>query len=208
MDFNQILQGQLGDGLIQHLSQQIGSNDTQATATAANGIVSTLLAALQRNSATPEGANALATALDKDHNGSILGNIMDMITTQNVTQPAEKALNGPGILGHILGDKQAGAADMISQISGLNNNQTGSLMSMLAPIVMGALGMAKQNQGVDSSGLGGLLGGLLQSQQQQSGGNSPLIAMATSFLDQDKDGSIMDDLAGMGAKILGGFFKK
>jgi hypothetical protein len=70
----------------------------------------------------------------------------------------------------------------------------------LAPIVMGYLGRQKQQQGVGADGLGGLLGGLLggaqqampQEQQQQSGG----------FLDQDGDGSSMDDIASMAFNYL------
>jgi hypothetical protein len=89
---------------------------------------------------------------------------------------------------------------------------------MLAPIVMGYLGQQKQQQNVGADGLGGLLGGILGGAPQQSapagglgdllggilgGGqsqaasSSPLGGIASAILDQDHDGSAMDDIASM-----------
>jgi hypothetical protein len=93
---------------------------------------------------------------------------------------------------------------MVSQMSGLNNNQTSQLMTMLAPVVMGMLGKTKRENGLDVGGLASLLNGTV-SQQQNS---NPTMALVTSFLDSDGDGSIMDDVANMGMKFLGGLFKK
>jgi len=122
----------------------------------------------------------------------------------NVQPQNERAANGAGILNHILGDRQGGVSNMVSQMSGLNNNQTSQLMTMLAPIVMGMLGKTKRENGLDEGGLASLLNGTV-SQQQNS---NPTMALVTSFLDSDGDGSIVDDVANMGMKFLGGLFKK
>ncbi len=198
-----MLQSQLSGGLVDQLSQQIGGADREQTATAASGIVTTLVSALARNAASQDGAAALSNALDRDHDGGILENLMGMLSG-NVQPQNERAANGAGILNHILGDRQGGVSNMVSQMSGLNNNQTSQLMTMLAPIVMGMLGKTKRENGLDEGGLASLLNGTV-SQQQNS---NPTMALVTQFLDSDGDGSIMDDVANMGMKFLGGLFKK
>jgi|APTNR8051073442_1049403.scaffolds.fasta_scaffold00799_5 hypothetical protein len=203
MNIMDMLQGQLSGGLVDQLSQQIGGADREQTATAASGIVTTLISALARNASSEDGAAALSNALDRDHDGGILDNLMGMLSG-NVQPQNERAANGTGILNHILGDRQGGVSNMVSQMSGLNNNQTSQLMTMLAPVVMGMLGKTKRENGLDVGGLASLLNGTV-SQQQNS---NPTMALVTSFLDQDGDGSVMDDVANMGMKFLGGLFKK
>jgi len=75
----------------------------------------------------------------------------------------------------------------------------------LAPMVMGMLGKQKREQGLGVDGLSDLLGGVVK---QQKKNNSPLMDLATRFLDKDGDGSIADEAAGLGMKILGGLFKR
>lgn len=196
-----LLQGSLSEGMIDQLSQQIGGADKEQTAAAASGIVSTLMGALAKNASSADGASALNNALDRDHDGSILTDIMGMLGGQ--TQASNSSmLNGAGILNHVLGNKQGGAIEMISKLSGLDSSKTGNLMTMLAPVIMGALGKTKRDQGLDVSGLASLLSGTVTSQKQQN----PTMDLVTSFLDSDGDGSIVDDVASMGMKILGGFF--
>lgn len=199
-----LLQGQLSDGLIEQLSATIDA-DPKQTATAAQGIMSTLVSGLAKNASTPEGASSLASALDRDHDGSILNNLMGMFSGNMQAQPEQpRALNGVGILNHILGDRQGGVIDMISKMSGLDSSKTGNLMAMLAPVVMGMLGRQKQQQGLDISSLAGLLSGTV-TQQRKSG--NPLMDLANRFLDKDGDGSAVDDIAGMvGKGLLGKLF--
>lgn len=198
-----LLQGSLSEGMIDQLSQQLGGSDKQKTAAAASGIVTTLMGALAKNASTQEGAQALNNALERDHDGSVLDNIMD-IFSGNTQQVNDRALNGSGILNHVLGDRQNGAIDMISKLSGLDSGKTGNLMSMLAPVVLGALGKTKRQQGLDVAGIASLLSGTVSSQKQQN----PTMGLVARFLDQDGDGSIVDDVANMGMKILGGFLKR
>lgn len=198
-----LLQSQLSEGMLDTLSNQLGGADKAQTSKAATGIFSTLMGALAKNASTPDGAASLANALDRDHDGGILDNVMDMLGGNTQPQQA-RAANGAGILNHVLGGKQSGAIDMISKMSGLDSSKTGSLMTMLAPIVMANLGKAKKEQGFDISDLTSFLGNSVKSTSNQSAEMS----MISKFIDQDGDGSIMDDLADMGMKVLGNFFKK
>lgn len=203
----EMLQGQLTEGMIDQLSHQLGGADKQKTATAAEGALSTIIGALAKNASTPEGAAGLANALERDHDGGVLDGFMDMIAGRQAPKPElSRSLNGAGILKHILGEKQGGAADMLSQISGLASGDTGNLMAMLAPMVMGMLGKQKKENNLGVDGLSSLLNGTVQEQKQTK--SSPMMDLATRFLDKDGDGSIMDEAAGFGMKILGGLFSR
>lgn len=200
-----LLQGQLSEGLINQLSQQLGGADKQQTQVAAEGILSTLMSAMSKNAASPEGANALASALDNDHDGGVLDNLTDLLGGGGANQNQfSRALNGAGILKHVLGGKQSGVIDMVSKMSGLGGDKTGSLMTMLAPMVMGMLGKQKRSQGLDAGGLAQFLSKSVNSassKRQEMG-------LIGKLLDQDGDGSVMDDIAGMGMKMFGKFLKK
>jgi hypothetical protein len=203
MNLLELMQGQLTPEVINQLSQQTGAAPQQ-TEVAAQGVLSTLLGGLSKNAQSPEGANGIMSALDRDHDGSVLNDIMGMLGGAQQTQAPASALNGAGILGHILGGQQQNAAGMISQASGVAPEGVMGMMAQLAPLVMGVLGQQKQQQGFDASGLASLLGGSVQSQS-----SNPLMQMATKFLDKNGDGSMMDDVMGMvGSKLLGGLFGK
>ena len=201
MDLLELLKGQLTPEVIGQLSQETGAAPEQTNA-AAQGVLSTLLGGLSKN-AQGGGADGILAALDRDHDGSVLNDIMGLVGGGGQAT-APSALNGAGILGHILGDQAGGAAGMISQATGVQENGVLGMMVKLAPMVMGVLGQQKQQQGLDASGLTSLLGNAVQTQS-----GNPLMQMATKFLDKDGDGSMMDDIMGMvGKNLLGGLFGK
>ncbi len=194
----ELLQGQLSDELLDQLGQQIGSTDRQQTATAANGVFSTLIAALNKN-ASGGGVSALSSALDRDHDGSILDDLAGMLTgTNQQAQQNTSMLNGAGILKHVLGGSQNNIVEMIARMSGLNNSGTGKLMVMLAPMVMGMLGKQKRQNQLDDNGLSDMLSRTVKSQPTKQAEQNLL----TRLLDQDGDGSVIDDVAGMLGKFL------
>ena len=202
-DLMDLLKSQLTDSVVDQLSQQLGGVDKQQTATAASSIMSTIMAGLAKNASSKDGAASLANALEKDHDGGILDNFTDILGGRAVPTNS-RAMNGSGILKHVLGEKQSGAIEMISKMSGLGGDKTGSLMSMIAPMVLGTLGKAKKQQNMGIDDLAGFLNGSVQKQKQQA----PEMGIIGKLLDQDGDGSFMDDVAGMGMKVLGNLFKK
>lgn len=203
-DLMDLLQSQLTDGMVDQLSKQLGGADKQQTQAAASGIFSTIMGALAKNASSEEGASALNNALEKDHDGGVLDGFMDMIGGQ--AKPTnERAMNGAGILKHVLGGKQSGAIEMISKMSGLGGDKTGSLMSILAPMVLGTLGKKKKETGMGIEDLTGFLTGSVQKRQTEA---KDEMGMIGSFLDQDGDGSYMDDVASMGMKMFSKWLKK
>jgi hypothetical protein len=197
MNVIELLQGQLDENLIQQLSRHIGAESTEQTEAAASGIISTLVAGLNKNAATPDGANALVSAIDRDHDGSILDDVAGFLLGNRQTSNAS-TLNGAGILEHILGNKQSNTKDMLGKATGLDAAQIGKLMIALAPMVLAALGKARKQESVNSGNIGVLLSGSVNSQankQQEMG-------LLQRFLDADGDGSVMDDIANMGMKFF------
>lgn len=197
MNVIELLQGQLDDNLIQQLSQHIGAPSNEQTEAAASGIISTLVAGLNKNAATPDGANALVSAIDRDHDGSILEDVAGFLLGNRQTSNAS-TLNGAGILEHILGNKQSNTKDMLGKATGLDAGQIGKLMIALAPMVLAALGKARKQEEVSSENIGDVLSGSVKSQvnkQQEMG-------LLQRFLDADGDGSVMDDIANMGMKFF------
>ena len=135
-------------------------------------------------------------ALKRDHDGGILGDLMGVLSGQKQAQNA-KTTDGTGIINHLLGNRQLEAAQVISQMSGLDIFKSGVLMQLIAPIIMGVVGQTQKSSGFDLGGLAKVLMQGKQAQQQQSGPS-----IFEKLLDQDGDGSMMDDLLNMGMKIL------
>ena len=169
MDLMQLLQGQLDDNLIGQMSEQIGANPEQ-TASAANGIFASILGGLANNATNEGGISSLLGALDKNHDGSVLDDLPGLVggLLQSGGQ-GTGAANGLGILNHVLGGQQEAVAQQVSQSSGLNMGQVMKLLPVLAPIVMGVLGRAKNQGGLDLGNLAGILMGSAQTGAQQSG---------------------------------------
>lgn len=207
----EILQGQLSDGMLDQLSQQIGAEKEQ-TAVAANGIFATLLGGLANNASTESGLASLGAALDRDHDGSVLDDLMGMVGGMmqggDAPDAASSALNGGGILNHILGDRQETAAQHISQSSGLNIGQIMKLMPILAPIVMGVLGKAKSSGGLDLGSLANILMG--SAQNAQAGGFGDLLGSVLGGVlggGQQQQAQPQQG-GGLFGQILGGIFGK
>lgn len=155
-----------------------------------------LMSGLKRNAQTPEGASALANALDH-HDGSVL-NDLSRLGQEDVLADGQK------ILGHILGGKQQKTQSALAKSAGIDETQMGNLLAMAAPMVLGALGRAKREQNLDVSALAGLVSEEgLRAQKQAPQEISGLL----SFIDQDGDGDFKDDLLeGVGKQLFGSFF--
>ena len=197
-----------GETAVNEISQTVGA-DTSLVSTAIQAALPAIIGGLANNASTPQGAQSLDNALSRDHDGGLLGNLggLGSLIFGNLQSPdpTPKQVDAGGILGHILGTNQAPVVEEVSQKSGLNTGQVAQILLMLAPIVMSYLGQRKQEQGVSADGLGGLLGGLLGGGQAaaapQSSGN-PVMDMASSMLDKDRDGSSMDDIASIALNYI------
>jgi hypothetical protein len=195
------LAGKLDPDVVAQIGQQIGA-DPSATANAIQIALPVLLGGLANNTASPEGAGALDAALAQDHDGGLLDNLGALF---GGTGTASRALDGAGILDHILGPQQEPVQAGIERTTGLDRGQVFQLLALLAPIVMAYLGRRKRESGLDAGGLGGALQQERSRMEQKEPGLGGLFGQ---LFDQNRDGSVADDLFRMAPGVLGGLFKR
>jgi hypothetical protein len=196
-DLSQLLQSALSGDVMSKLTDLTDGNQDQ-TKTATQGAISAIMAAMSKNAKSSDGAQQIAQAVGKDHDGSILEDVAGHLFGDKGNS---RMLNGEGILKHVLGGKQTQVAQGLSQETGLSKDSIMQLLVKVAPLVMGALG---KQQKESSGGLDlGNLAGMLMSGAKTQAPQSSTMSMLSSFLDQDGDGDMMDDVGNM----LGGFFK-
>ncbi len=204
MDLRDLFQGQINDVLVDQISNQFGIKNRNQAESAVEGGFTTLLNAISKNVASPSGAEGLAGALDRDHDGSILDDITGFLGGSKQVENTSM-LNGSGILKHLLGGQQNQVVEMLGQTTGLGKSQTGQMLMSLAPVVMGMLGKQKKLNNLDQRSLADMVTRGTSNFNRQSPTNTSLI---TKMLDKDGDGSAMDEIMSMGAKALfGSIFK-
>lgn len=213
-DLMGILGRQLSGDALSQIGSAIGA-DEQSTQKAIAAALPALLGGLARNAtSSSQGATALASALDRDHDGSVLddvggllsgflggsagsggglGSLLGAAVGMLGGGGASKSLDGDGILGHVLGDRRATLERGVSRASGLDLAAVAKLLPLLAPMVMGALGRLKHDRGLDAGGLAGMLSEEQRGLERRAPGMKSGGLM--DMLDQNDDGSIADDLA-------------
>ena len=193
MNEKDILEGRLDENLINDLRTYIGADSNEQTQAAANASIATLTTALARNAESQNGSNSLLSALDRDHDGSILDDAVNLLFGRK--QPRNpKTVNGPGILEHIFGSKQERVAEGIGRSTGLDKGKALKLLMTLAPLILGALGRAKRQQSSGGNGILDLLRKTVLSRNSQYGDQGLL----NRLVDSDDDDGVLDDLANLG----------
>lgn len=173
-----------GGGALGEIASKLNIDGGQATEILKH-LAPALGRGISRNTADQGGLDALVNALGKGNHERYLDN-PGAVTQQDAID------DGNGILGHIFGSKDVSrkVATHASDQTGISSSLIKKMLPMIASLAMGAL--AKQNRAQP--------GFANANSAQQSGGIAG--GLLNSFLDADKDGSIMDDLLGMAGKLL------
>jgi len=189
---------QLGGSMMQQMANKLGGN-SDGVQRAAAAAVPMILAAIKRNASSRQGAESLNNALDKHSDGGILGNLGNLFG-------GSTRQDGGKILGHVFGNKQDTIVQQLGKATGIGGKGAGDLMSMLAPMVMGALGKSKSQNNFGVSGLQDLLNQEHKSIQKRQ---PKQLGMIEGLLDSDGDGDVdLSDILKKGSGLLGGFFKR
>ncbi len=197
MNLLESLLGNDSQNVVSELARQLGVGETEAR-TAAGELIPALARGLQNNSRTDQGLDSLIGALTKGKHAGYLDNPATLGQKSTIEE-------GNSILGHIFGSKDVSrnVANYGAQKSGLSSTLLKKALPILASLVMSSLskkflgGGAKKSSG----GLGGLFGGNNNGDIFSSGvAANQNRGLLESFLDADKDGSIMDDLLSMAVK--------
>ncbi|WP_122874204.1 DUF937 domain-containing protein [Campylobacter showae] len=176
MDILKLLLGNSG-GMLDAMSQKsgLGTNDVEA-------VISKIAPIFMQR------------ANENFKSDSDSSNFLEMIRRSNLDEMTGTPQNinvaeGNELLGVLTGSKEnsrALASDIGSQL-GISADSIKTLLPMIAPMIAGML----NNQ-------------LKASNLQDSADNGSMMSMLTQFLDQNKDGSIVDDIF----RIAGDFFGK
>jgi hypothetical protein len=196
-----LLQGQLTESLVGQVSKQFGIDQNDQASSAIMDVFGSMVTAMAKNAKSAEGATALNSALETDHDGSILDNIMGVLSG-NANVQNEKAVNGTGILKHVFGGDVLQVGDEISKNTGLDFGKVMSLMVKFAPVVLGLLGKTKKENNLGAGDLFSVLSNTTQVFQKEKPQSSSILNV---LLDKNNDGNIIDDLAG---SVLKGLFGK
>ena len=198
--FDTVMQ-QLGGSNMSQLSQQIGA-DEGTTRNAVQAALPMLLGGLARNSANPQGAASLDSALNDHRDNGLLDDLGSLIGNP-------QSGPGGGILGHVFGNRRETVEQGVGKATGLDRQQAGKLLMVLAPIVMAALARRRaQGAAADAPAPRdeGDLGQVLQRESQEAAQKAPSgLGGLIGMLDRDGDGNPLNDLGRLGGG-LGGMF--
>jgi hypothetical protein len=166
--------------------RSVGLSQEQ-TSSALSAIVPALAAGLQRNASQPGGLEALLGALSRGDHARYVDDPSSLGEQNAVSE-------GNDILGHILGSKDVSrrVAGRAAAQTGLGEDVLKKLLPVAASLVMASL--AKQQTGQMSAAGGGSL--------FPAGGG--ILGMLTPLVDQNRDGSMLDDILGQAGKLFGG----
>jgi hypothetical protein len=138
--------------MIGRIASALGLDRTN-TQTAIGAAIPGLLAGLSGVAAQPGGAQKLVDTV-RQQTGA-LGSFANMIGASGQSSLIEK---GSQILSSLLGGRdQTALAGAVSKYAGLGQNASGSLLGMLAPIVMGTIGQQQGTRSLDAGGIASLL---------------------------------------------------
>ncbi len=132
--------------------------------------------------------------------GSLLGAASSLLGGSDTATTVSKAMDGAGILKHILGQKRDTVEQGISKASGLDLGKITPILITLAPIVMGALGKVKQQQSLDAGGVAKLLS---DEEDQLEASTPSSTTRILDLLDADNDGQVIDDIGKIGQALVG-----
>jgi hypothetical protein len=168
---------------VRQLGSQVGLAPDQTTA-ALSALVPALAAGFQRNLQSQGGLESLLSALSSGNHRQYIDN------PASLTGPAAVA-DGNGILGHLLGSKDVSreVASRAAAQTGLGPDVLKRMLPLAATLMMGAFAKQSGNAAALKPGLGNAGGGIA--------------AMLSPLLDQNRDGSIMDDVT----SLIGRFMK-
>jgi hypothetical protein len=182
MDLLNLLLNQGGGQAVRQLANNFGLDENQAVS-ALSGLLPALGQGLARNASSQGGLESLLGALTG-------GQHQRYLEDPSILNQADTINDGNGILGHILGSKEVSRqlAQQTSEKTGIGADILKKMLPMVATLAMGAL--SRQTASV----------------QQTPGASAAdgLSSMLGSFLDSNRDGSIVDDVLGMASK----FFRK
>jgi hypothetical protein len=199
MNIGDLITGGIGSTVTSSVARMLNIDESKAK-WVVSAAVPLMIAALNYNAKNKGQGASIDNALDQ-HSGNVLGNLGGLLSG-GATSDGNKIVN------HIFGKNTGFVTDSLSQKSGLSSGQIGSVLAILAPVVMGFLGQEKKQSQV--SGVGDLIGGLLGGGQSNNAAGGLLGGLLGSVLGggQQAAPSAGGDGLGALAGLAGEFFSQ
>jgi outer membrane protein OmpA-like peptidoglycan-associated protein len=152
MSFNllDVVKGHLNSDVISKAASFLGESEG-GVSKAMGGILPTVLSGLAGKASTSEGAEEVASMASDAHSSGILGNIGSFFGGGSLLEKGADLVKG------LFGNKFGGLIDGIASFAGIKSGSASSLMSMVAPIALGALGKHSSDNNLGASGISSLL---------------------------------------------------
>ena len=128
-----------------------------ATRTALNTSVPSVLAGLTHLSSSSEGVSKIGNLVRDGAFAPVADNASTLFGGGTPTTNMMSA--GQQLLGNIFGENSSSVTDLLARNSGIRSSSASSLMGMTAPLVLGVIGKYATSQGLNASGIAGLLRG-------------------------------------------------
>jgi hypothetical protein len=194
----QVLSSLQDPAAVHQLSLRLGT-DEAATGKAIAAALPALVAGVSRTAARGDGAASLTSMLDRNGDGSILDDMIGALAGQAA------APRGGDVLGDVLGPGRTQVESQIGRSTGLDAAAVARILAALAPLVLGAVARAQQNEHLDGAGLQQRIGEEGRRLEVEAPGG---LSAFERMLDLDGDGEVADDVAQLGAQVLGGLFRR
>jgi hypothetical protein len=168
---NTILESGLDENILSAISSKTGI-DTSSI----QSLVSQL---------APQLINGAKENLASDNDSSTLINMISNTNLDSLKENPDEIdnMDNSNMLGQLfssLNENEDDVVNTLSEKSGIDISSISSLLPMVAPLIMGALNQKTNLSSVNTSD-----------------SNNTITSMLTDLIDQDNDGSVVDDLRGM-----------
>lgn len=183
MNLVETILSQQNGAAVRQIESQFGLEPAQ-TRSALAALVPALAVGLQRNAQSAGGLQELLSALSTGRHEQYV----DDPTTLELPETIE---DGNGILSRVFGNKDVSrqVAKRAAVQTGLGADLLKRMLPMVATLVMGTL--ARRTSQAGAQGMSG------------SGGAGGLMGLLGGVLDQNRDGSMVDDVIGILGRTLG-----
>jgi outer membrane protein OmpA-like peptidoglycan-associated protein len=152
MSFNllDVVKGHFSSDIVSKAASFLGENES-GVSKAMGGILPTVLSGLASKASTSEGAAEVASMAGDTHRSGLLGNIGSFFGGGDLLSKGGDLIKG------LFGGKLGGIVDAVASFAGIKSGAITSLMSMAAPVALGALGKHSADNNLGASGIASLL---------------------------------------------------
>lgn len=173
---NTILESGLDENILGAISSKTGI-DTSSIQSLVSQLAPQLINGAKENLASENDSSELINMISNTNLDSLKENpdAIDSMDNSNMLGQLFSSLN----------ENEDDVTNALSEKSGIDVSSISSLLPMVAPLIMGALNQKTNLGSVDTSD-----------------SNNTITSMLTDLIDQDNDGSVVDDLMGMAKKFF------